>query len=238
MLKDLSPKQSESFKDSEEECLENTISKYHISRDHFHVFVFDSFYSLYLDLFLESGGHDTLPTISYSFLSQSDLFDMPRFGEINSKHNIYQVGFDAISLSSLEWKKYMLQYEITRFIFEKYNALILMEIEYSTLHIHSLISLNFNVYASHFEMINLIKGSIQTNNITDDMNPLMMCSPLIYPFHQIHSLYPIFYDRILEWLEDSYIKNLHNKDKVVLALFLPKYLGSKHNMILLDPSCE
>jgi hypothetical protein len=106
------------------------------------------------------------------------------------------------------------------------------------LHIRSLISSNFNVYASHFETINLIKGSVQTNNLIDVMNPLMMCSPLIYPFHQIHSLHPNFYDRILDWLEDSYTKNLHNKDKVVLALFLPKYLGSKHNMILLDISCE
>jgi hypothetical protein len=43
---------------------------------------------------------------------------------------------------------------------------------------------------------------------------------------------------ILEWLEDSFLKNLHNKDKVVLAFFLPKYLENKHNMILLDPSCE
>jgi hypothetical protein len=60
----------------------------------------------------------------------------------------------------------------------------------------------------------------------------------IYPFHQSHSLHPNFYDRILEWLEDSYLKNLHNKDKVVLTLFLPKYLGSKHNMILLYLSCE
>jgi hypothetical protein len=113
-----------------------------------------------------------------------------------------------------------------------------MEIKYSTLHILSLISSNFNVYASHFETINLIKGSIQTNDLIDVMNPLMMCSPLIYPFHQSHSLHPNFYDRILEWLEDSYLKNLHNKDKVVLALFLPKYLGSKHDMILLDPPCE
>jgi hypothetical protein len=107
-------------------------------------------------------------------------------------------------------------------------ALILMEIEYSTLYIRSLISSNFNVYASHFETINLIKGSVQTNNITDVMNPFMMCSPLIYPFHQSHNLHPNFYDRFLEWLEDSFLKNLHNKDKVVLALFLPKYLGSKH----------
>jgi hypothetical protein len=117
----------------------------------------------------------------------------------------------------------MSQDDFTRFIFEKDNAIILMEIEYSTLHIHSLISLNFNVYASHFETINLIKGSVQTNNLTDVMNPLMMCSPLIYPFHQIHSLHPNFYDRILDWLEDSYMKNLHNKDKVVLALYLSKY---------------
>jgi hypothetical protein len=106
-----------------------------------------------------------------------------------------------------------------------------MEIEYSALHIRYLISSNFNVYASHFEMINLIKGSIQTNNLTDVMNPLMMCSSLIYPFHQIHSLHHNFYDMILEWLEDSYLKKFHNKDKVVLALFLPKYIESKHHMI-------
>jgi hypothetical protein len=132
----------------------------------------------------------------------------------------------------------MLQDDFTQFIFEKDNALILMEIKYSTLHIRSLISSNFNVYASHFATINLIKGSVQTNNLIDLMNPLMMCSPLIYPFHQIYILHPNFYDRILYWLEDSYKKNLHNKDKVVLALFLPKYLGSKHHMILLDISCE
>jgi hypothetical protein len=163
---------------------------------------------------------------------------MPKFGETNSKHNTYHVGFDALSLSSLEWKNDMLQDDFTRFIFKKYNALILMEIEYSTLHIRSLISSDFNVYASHFETINIIKGSVQTNNLTDVMNPLMMCSPLIYPFLQNHSLHPKFYDKILEWLEDSYLKNINNKDKGVLALFLPKYLGSKHNMILLDLSCE
>ena len=66
----------------------------------------------------------------------------------------------------------------------------------------------------------------------------MMCSPLIYPFHQIHSLHPHFCDRIFGWLEYSYIKNLHNKDKVVLALFLPKYLGSRCDIFLLDPPCE
>jgi hypothetical protein len=91
MLKNLSPKQSESFKESEEKCLENTIVKYHSSRDSFHVLISDSFYSLYPDLFLDSGGLDTLPTTSYSFPPQSYPFDMPRFGEINSKHNIYKV---------------------------------------------------------------------------------------------------------------------------------------------------
>jgi hypothetical protein len=113
-----------------------------------------------------------------------------------------------------------------------------MEIEYSTLCIRSLINLNFNVYASHFETFNLIKGSIQTNNLIDVMNILMMCSPLIYPFNQSHSFHPNFYDIILEWIEDSYLKNIHNKVKVVLALFLPKYLGSKHYMIFLDRPCE
>jgi hypothetical protein len=67
ILKDLSPKQSESFKESKEECIENTIVKYHNSRDYFHVLISDSFYSLYTNLFLYSGGHDTLPTLSYSF---------------------------------------------------------------------------------------------------------------------------------------------------------------------------
>jgi hypothetical protein len=114
-------------------------------------------------------------------------------------------------------------------------TLVLMEIKYCT---RSLISSNFNVYASQFETINIIKGSIQTNNIIDVMNPLMIVFPLIYPFHQSHSLHPNFYDRILEWLEDLYLKNLHNKDKVVLSLCLPKYLSSKHYMIFLDPRCE
>jgi hypothetical protein len=113
-----------------------------------------------------------------------------------------------------------------------------MEIKYSTLHIHSLISSNFIFYASHFERFNLIKGSVQTNDLIDVMNPLMICSPLIYSLYQSHSLYPNCYDRIIGWLEYSYRKNLHNKDKVVLALFLPKYLGSKHYMIVLEPPCE
>ena len=73
----------------------------------------DSFYSLYHDLFLDLGGLDTLPTIYYSLPSQSNLFDMPKFGETNSKHNTYQVGFDALSLSSLEWKNDMLQDDFT-----------------------------------------------------------------------------------------------------------------------------
>jgi hypothetical protein len=77
------------------------------------VLISDSFYSLYPKLFLDSGGHDTLPTVSYSFPSQSYPFDMPKFGEINSKHNIYEVGFDVLSRSSLTWKKYMLQDDFT-----------------------------------------------------------------------------------------------------------------------------
>jgi hypothetical protein len=144
MLKNLSPIQSESFKEIEEECYENTIVKYHSSRDSFHVFIYDSFYSLYPDLFLDSDGLDTLPTVSYSFPSQSNIFDMPKFGEITSKHNSYEVGFDALSLSSLKWKNDIFQDDFTRFIVEKDNALILLEIKYS---IRSLISSNFNVYA-------------------------------------------------------------------------------------------
>jgi hypothetical protein len=113
MLKNLSPKQSESFKESKEECLENTIVKYHSSRYYFHVLIYNSFYFLYLDIFLDSGGVDTLSTISYSLPSESNLFDMPKFGENNSKHNIYEVGFDALSLSSLAWKNDIFQNDFT-----------------------------------------------------------------------------------------------------------------------------
>jgi hypothetical protein len=42
------------------------------------------------------------------FPPQSDPFDMQRFDEIISKHKIYEVGFDALSLSSLIWEKDML----------------------------------------------------------------------------------------------------------------------------------
>jgi hypothetical protein len=66
MLNNLSPKQSESFKESKEECLENTIVKYHSSRYSFHVLNSDSFYSLYPNIFLDFGGLDTLRTVSYS----------------------------------------------------------------------------------------------------------------------------------------------------------------------------
>jgi hypothetical protein len=70
------------------------------------------------------------------------------------------------------------------------------------------------------------------------MNPPMMSFPLIYSFHQSHGLHPHFCDRILEWLEYSYMKKFHNKDKVELAFFLPKYLGSRRDIFLLDPPCE
>jgi hypothetical protein len=124
----------------------------------------------------------------------------------------------------MAWKKYMLQDDFTRFIFEKYNALILMEIKYSTLHIYSLVSSNFNDYASHFEMIHLIKGSVQTNNKIDVMNPFMMCSPLTDIIHRSHSLQSNFYDKIAKWLEVSYIKKSQKNHKVVLAVFLNEYI--------------
>jgi hypothetical protein len=87
-------------------------------------------------------------------------------------------------------------------------------------------------------MINLIEGNIQTNDPIDCTNPPMMSFPLIYSFHQSHGLHPHFCDRISGWLEYSYIKKIHNEDKVVLALFLPKYLGSRCDIFLLDPPCE
>jgi hypothetical protein len=238
MLKDSSPKQSKSFKENEENCLENTIVEYHSSRDSFHLLISNSFYSLYPDLFLDSGGLDTLPTTSYSFPPQSYPFDMLNFGEINSEHNIDKTGFNACSLSSLTWEKDMLRDDFTQFIVEKDNALYFMEIKHSKLHIRSLISSNLSIYASHFEMINLIEGNIQTNESIDCTNPPMMSFSLIYLFHQIHGLHPHSCDRILGWLEYSYMKKFHNKDKVELAFFLPKYLGSRRDIFLLDPPCE
>jgi hypothetical protein len=108
MLRNSSPKQSKSFKESEENCFENTIVEYHSSRDSFHLLISNSFYSLYPDLFLDSGGLDILPTTYYSFPPQSYPFDMLNFGEINSEHNIDKTRFDACSLSSLTWEEDML----------------------------------------------------------------------------------------------------------------------------------
>jgi hypothetical protein len=99
-----------------------------------------------------------------------------------------------------------------------------MDIEYSTLHIRSLISSKFNVYTSHFEIINIIKGSVQTNNLIDVMNPLMMCSPLIYPFHNIHSLHPNVYDRILR-LANGAIKPVRTSYTKQLGLYRQPLTG-------------
>jgi hypothetical protein len=132
----------------------------------------------------------------------------------------------------------MLRDDFTQFIVEKDNALYFMEIKHSKFHTRSLLSSNLNVDASHFEMINRIEGNIQTNDLIDCTNPPMMSFPLIYSFHQSHGLHPHFCDRILGWLEYSYMKKFHNKDKVELAFFLPKYLGSRRDIFLLDPPCE
>jgi hypothetical protein len=238
MLRNSSPKHSKGFKESEENCLENTIVDYYSSRDSFHLLISLSFYSLYPDLFLDSGGLDILPTTSYSFLPQSHPFDMLNFGEIDFEHNIDKTGFDSCSLSSLIWEEDMLRDDFTKFIVEKKDALHTMEIKHSKLHILSLISSNLNVYAAHFELINLNEGNIQTNESIDCTTPPMMSFPLIYSFHQSHGLHPHFCDRILKWLEYSYMKKIHNKDKVKLAFFLPKYLGSRRDIFLLDPPYE
>jgi hypothetical protein len=81
--------------------------------------MFDSFYSLYPDLFLDSIGLDTLPTMFYSFPPQPYLFNILNFGEINSEHNIDKIGLDTCSLSSLTWGKDMLRDDFTQFIVEK-----------------------------------------------------------------------------------------------------------------------
>jgi hypothetical protein len=87
-------------------------------------------------------------------------------------------------------------------------------------------------------MINHIEGNIQPNDLIDCTNSPMMSFPLIYSFHQSHGLHPHFCDRILGCLEYSYMKKIYNKDKVELGFFLPKYLGSRCDIFLLDPPCE
>jgi hypothetical protein len=201
-----------------------------IAREYFHVLIYNSFYSLYHDLFLDSGVHGILPTVSYSFPSQSNLFDMSIFGEINFKHNIYEVGFDALSLSSLAWEKYMPQDDSRQFIFEKDNAFI-MEIEDSILHIHSLIRLNSHDSTAHLEPIHLMKRNAQlTNNLISIMNPGMMCLSIVDLTHQSDNLDSEFHDRIEDWLHNSYLKNLQSNGKVMLTLFLIENLGGKHDM--------
>jgi hypothetical protein len=237
MLRNSSPNQSKSFKESEENCLENTIVDYHSSRDSFYFLISDSFYSLYPDQFLDSSGLDISPTTYYSLPPQSYPFDILNFGEINSKPNIDKTGFDSCSLSSLKWEEDMLRDDFTQFMVGKDKALCFMEIKHFKFRTRPLPSSNLNVDTSHFEMINRIEINIQTNDPIDCMNP-MIGFPLIYSFHQSHGLHPHFCDRILGCLEYSYMKIFHNKDKVELAFFLPKYLGSRRDMFLLDPPCE
>jgi hypothetical protein len=163
---------------------------------------------------------------------------MLNFGEINSEHNVDKTGFDSCSLSSLTREEDMLRDDFTHFLVENDNALHFMEIKHSKFHTRSSLSSNLNVDASHFEMIDLNEGNIQTNDLIDCTNSPMMSFPLIYSFHQSHGLHSHFCDRILGCLEYSYMKKFHNKDKVELALFLPKYLGSRRDIFLLDPPCE
>jgi hypothetical protein len=174
MLRNSSPNQCKGFKECEENCLENTIVDCHSSRDSFHLLISDSFYSLYPDLFLDSGGLDILPTTSFSFPPQSYPFDMLNFGEVNSDHDIDKTGFESCLLSSLTGEKDMLRDDFTQFLVEKDDALCFMEIKHSKFNTHSLLSLNLNVDASHFDMINRIEGNIQTNESIDCMNHPMM----------------------------------------------------------------
>ena len=113
MLRNSSPNLCKGFKESEENCLKNTIVDYHSSRDSFYFLISDSFYSLYPNLFLDSIGLDTLPTTFYSFLPQSYLFNILNFGEINSEHSIDKTGFDSCSLSSLTWEEDILRDDFT-----------------------------------------------------------------------------------------------------------------------------
>jgi hypothetical protein len=99
-----------------------------------------------------------------------------------------------------------------------------MEIKHSKFNTRSLLSLNLNVDASHFEMINRIEGNIQTNDLIDCTNPPMMSFPLIYSFHQNQGLHLHFFDRILEWLEYSYMKKFTIKTKLRLLSFYPSIL--------------
>jgi len=64
MFESLSPKHSKSDEIRKEECLENIVANYYSSREPFHFLVSNSFYSLYLDIFLDFDAHNCLFTLS------------------------------------------------------------------------------------------------------------------------------------------------------------------------------
>jgi hypothetical protein len=83
-----------------------------------------------------------------------------------------------------------------------------------------------------------LEGNIQTDESIDCMNHPMMSFPLIYSFNQSHGWHSHFSDRILEWLQYSYVKKFHDEDKVAPALLLLKNLRIRRDMFLLDPPYE
>ena len=60
-----------------------------------------------------------------------------------------------------------------------------------------------------------------------------MFSPLTDLVRRSHSLHPNFYDGILEWMEDSYIKKFQKNGKVMLTLFLNDDDKGKYDIFLL-----
>jgi len=203
MTGSLSSKHSESIDVSEEECLENIIVNYYNSRESFHLLIVNSFYSLYPNLFLDSYLHNNLSTLSHNVPSQFDSFGMSFIDDIIFKHNVNKVRFDALPLQSFIREKYVSQEVPFQFIFDKDNALIFMEIE-----VHSLIKSNRYDLIPNFEPIHFIDEKAQNDTLIYITNPQKMCLLFVNMIHRSDILHFEIYDRIADWIEDSYLKNL------------------------------
>jgi hypothetical protein len=100
----------------------------------------------------------------------------------------------------------MLRDDSIQLIFDKDNALILLEIEDSTFHIHSLIKSNLHGPISNFEAVHFINGKAQTNTLISIIDLQMVCLSFANLIHRSDNLHFDFYDRIAYWLEDSYLE--------------------------------
>jgi hypothetical protein len=74
----------------------------------------------------------------------------------------------------------------------------------------------------------------QENEALQSWSMVMSGPHKIDKFSKLSYILPCFcdpyYDRIVDWLEDCYMKNIQKNGKVMLTLFLNECLGGKHDI--------